>query len=160
MWIKDLSWVQEVPNDRYSAYFSLCNKKLNLSNMERRAITSHQGNNGHKGKEGSAFQSSKLIFPSQHVANPNTSIVPESGGTQDNHIPLTSPAVVSDTPHSPVIFPSSGIKKYLLKEDISKSKILWCLQATATHRSLKSAEKDAKLFSQMFEDSEIAKGIR
>ncbi|GBO29647.1 hypothetical protein AVEN_212603-1 [Araneus ventricosus] len=108
MWIKDFSWVQEVPNDRYSAYCSLCNKKLNLSNMGRRAITSHQGTIGHKGKEGSASKSSKLFFPSQHAANPNTSIVPESGGIQDNHIPPSSPAVV----------PSSGIKKYLLKENI------------------------------------------
>ncbi|GBL72502.1 hypothetical protein AVEN_115412-1 [Araneus ventricosus] len=86
----------------------------------------------------------------QHAANPNTSILPESGGIQDNHIPPSSPAVV----------PSSGIKKYLLKENICKSEILWCLQAIATHRSLRSAEKDAKLFSQMFKDSEIAKGIQ
>ncbi|GBM81686.1 hypothetical protein AVEN_92815-1 [Araneus ventricosus] len=62
MWIKDFSWVQEVPNDRYSAYCCLCNGKLNLSNMGRRAITSHQGTIGHKGKEGSASKSEEEIY--------------------------------------------------------------------------------------------------
>ncbi|GBL89994.1 hypothetical protein AVEN_178397-1 [Araneus ventricosus] len=101
----------------------------------------------------------EVFLQHRHAANPNTSIVPESGGIQDNHIPPSSPAVVPDVPHSPAVVPSSGIKKYLLKENICKSEILWCLQAIATHRSLRSAEKDAKLFSQMFKDSEIAKGI-
>ncbi|GBL71947.1 hypothetical protein AVEN_114993-1 [Araneus ventricosus] len=103
-----------------------------------------------------------LFFPLhlEHAANPNISVVPESGGTQDNHIPPSSPAVVPDVPHSPAIIPSSGIKEYILKEDICKSEILWCLLAIATHRSLRSAEKDSKLFSEMFKDSETVKGIQ
>lgn len=48
----------------------------------------------------------------------------------------------------------------MLKEDITKSEILWCLEAVGTHKSLRSAEKDVKMFSHSFTDSQIAKGMQ
>ncbi|GIX70443.1 FERM, ARHGEF and pleckstrin domain-containing protein 1 [Caerostris darwini] len=68
--------------------------------------------------EESTSKRNKLFFPIQLAANTNS--VPESGGTQDNHIPPSSPAVVPYVPHSPVVIPSSEIKKYIFKEDIYK----------------------------------------
>ncbi|GIY87083.1 hypothetical protein CDAR_255901 [Caerostris darwini] len=64
--------------------------------MGWRDITSCEGTIGHKGKGGSAYKSSKLFFPSQHTANPNRGVVPESRETQDNNIPLSSPTVDLD----------------------------------------------------------------
>ncbi|GIX90712.1 zinc finger protein 649 [Caerostris extrusa] len=59
----------------------------------------------------------------QCVTNPNTSVISESGGTQDNHIRPSSSAFV---PHSPAVVSSEGLENYLLKEQI----LGYCTQST------------------------------
>lgn len=157
MWLIDFSWVKEVPNDKYSAYCSLCSKKINLSNMGRRALISHQKTNGHQKKEDCASKNTKLTFGNHPVVNSNA---PEIGGTQDCSTQLSTiseegPSTVVTTPSPSVVHP--GIQKYMIKEKVRKAEIKWCLQAVATHKSLRSAEKDSQFFSELFEDSETAK---
>ncbi|GIX67330.1 hypothetical protein CDAR_291001 [Caerostris darwini] len=85
MWIKDFNWAQEVPNVRYSV-------QQKNEFIQYGAESYHQGTIGHKGKEVPP-KGLNFVFTSQHVANPNTNVVPESGRTHDNHIPLSSAAV-------------------------------------------------------------------
>ena len=40
-------WLQEVENNRYYAYFSLCVKPFKLSNMGIKAVISHSRGQGH-----------------------------------------------------------------------------------------------------------------
>lgn len=43
-------WLQEIPNDSKSAFCNICKKKFALSNMGKRAVTSHMSGQMHKSR--------------------------------------------------------------------------------------------------------------
>ena len=48
----------------------------------------------------------------------------------------------------------------MLKKNVTTFEIIWCLQAISSHKSLRSAEMDVKVFPLLFPDSEIAKSMQ
>lgn len=177
-WLEQFSWLREDPKDKHSAKCTLCDSSIFLSNMGRRAITSHQRGTGHKRRENRASISGKFsdflnrkdsgnsdekiditaaMSSDAQIKSISASTVPN---TEVNSGFVEACSVVLDGTQNNQKTVSSGIKKYMLKEDITKAEILWCLEAVATHKSLRSAEKDVKMFSHIFTDSQIAKGMQ
>lgn len=52
-----------------------------------------------------------------------------------------------------------GIDKYLLKDDVKRTEIIWCLFAVSSHLSISSAGKAVQIFPKMFADSKIASAM-
>ena len=129
----------------------------------RRAITSHQKRKKHQMKEKRACISTPLTH---FAVKENTDEVPEKmtgignvlASSNLHQVECTTPSVSDELECDKKTIPT-GIKKFLFKEEVMKAEILWCLQIIITHRSLRSAEKDVKMFSHIFSDSDIAKGM-
>lgn len=150
-WKNKFKWIQEVEGDRNRAYCKLCQYSFNLSNMGFRAVTSHEAGKKHQLRK-------KSVASSQSVINflPSTS--------SSDKIAISCEASSSSLPTSTIevasTFKESTMDKFLLKENVTKAEIKWCLQAISTHKSLRSASKDASFFKDLFPDSEIAKNMQ
>lgn len=53
-----------------------------------------------------------------------------------------------------------GLNKYLVKEEVTKAEILWCLQCTHSHISTNAAGNSTEIFPKMFPDSKIAANMQ
>lgn len=165
-------WLQEVSNNKNMCYCTLCNIKFSLSNMGLRAVTSHQKGKKHQQKEmnSTAFKSIKKNFSCEKTFPSTSASGNELGGLGDISVAQQSQTEAqsceckgSHSEKEKFIKGSkvpSTIEKYLFKDDVTKTEIMWCLEAIMTHRSLRSAEKDVKMFPKLFPDSEIAKNMQ
>lgn len=173
-WLTDptLTWIARVPDDNNSARCCWCNIKFSLSNMGRRAVTSHMVGKKHlqwaescnsvkvdaffkpvpneKNNSGSSMTSAEdSLLSGSPPLLPSKSHV----SLQSNELgqPSTSQCAIQPTKSS-----TSGMKTFLLNERVTEAEILWCIQSVVTHKSLRAAGRDVQLFQKMFPDSEIA----
>lgn len=160
------NWLREVQNDKRMAYCILCKQKFSLSNMGLPAVNSHQKGKKHQLKEKSLCETKSLknVFELKNVAPSDCPLKNNTPCVKEN-LPSVSSSQPKSLPENQNSFAAkasqpSNIEKYLFKEHVTNSEILWCLEAVTTHRSLRSAEKDVKLFSKLFPDSEIAKSMQ
>ena len=51
------------------------------------------------------------------------------------------------------------MQNFVLKKEVTRAEIYWCLQAVMTHCSLRNSEDDCKLMKLLFPDSKIADKI-
>lgn len=178
------TWLKKPKGDHYSAECILCpGTKISISSMGRRALSSHmlgqkhkikadamnkspavsmffQSGNGCKlGRPSSEANASKM--PSRPTSMPSTSAAGIQSASSD--IPSTSSS--SGLPITPSLPDNDnkntlcGLKKYVLSDNVTKAKILWCLQTVMSHKSMNSAENNVNLLKLMFPDSDIAKKI-
>lgn len=161
------SWLQQVTSDRSMAYCTLCQSKFSLSNMGLRAVRSHQQGKKHKLKEKSAVTSVPLQNIVSYMKNSVTCSASEY--TSPEAVPSTSGLPQSVECINPVgnaeqckvkELKLGSMDKYLYKDNVIRAEIMWCLHSIATHKSLRSSEKDVKVFPIMFPDSEIVKGMQ
>lgn len=152
-WVDDPEfndWLEELPSDIHRAKCSVCKTTFSLSNMGRQAVRSHAKGAQHQNRIRAAQRSLSLkcfITPVCPITSVNEAAVPTDLNNFDE-VAVRS----SVTPR--------GLKSFLLKEDVTKCEILWCLHTVITHKSLRMSEKDVELFELIFPDSEIAKKIR
>ncbi|KAJ8891967.1 hypothetical protein PR048_004532 [Dryococelus australis] len=72
--------------------------------------------------------------------------------------PVLTPSVESLSKLNPHKL-KRGLETILVKENITKAEILWCLQSGSVHSSMSAARKTTEIFAVMFPDSQIAKGF-
>ncbi|KAG8177476.1 hypothetical protein JTE90_008660 [Oedothorax gibbosus] len=146
-WVEKFPWLCSVPNDTNQARCKLCLNKFSLSNMGLRAVRSHKDGKKHKQKELS-MESSKSV--SSFCGESETAIVDAAA------------AAVQVQPIPESVGKPSGdcMQTFLLKDDITRAEIMWCIHTVIGNKSLRSAEKDVKVFAQIFPDSDVAKKMQ
>lgn len=189
IWEQDFSWLKEgkIPGH---ASCVLCKKdNIYFGSMGRSALTSHKNSKKHQELErrskhvvplkkffsqtqASTEKSSERVISSTSSSSSLTSSVPIciSSPTPSASSPctssLTSPASCTSsascssslTSSAPNL--SSQEKWWLIKEDVTKAEILWCIQTVMTHMSLRNAESCVVLFKSMFSDSKVASDMK
>lgn len=161
-WIDDpefKDWLEEIPSDIHRAKCSVCKTTFSLSNMGRRAVRSHSKGAQHQSRIRAAQSSlSMKCFATPVTRNTSVSekVVASTSvvGSKVDGPPV--PSIPSITPS----FTPRGLKSFLIKDEVTKSEILWCLHTVITHKSIRMSGKDVELFELLFPDSEIAKKIR
>lgn len=177
------SWLVKVPNDVYVARCKLCCKTFSLSNMGRRAVTSHMSSAKHVRSNSAMSESASMrIFLNssnkciqQEVAKAvvnepeststtsaesetkeqlsSSTLLENSGGKSSGLVPKAGNNV------NYVVSPR-GLKTFIVNDSVTKAEILWCIHTVITHKSLRTAGKDISLMTLMFPDSEIAKKVK
>lgn len=89
--------------------------------------------------------------------NPHISILGESTSTCNTQ---KVPASNQEKPFNLATSKHYGLDKYLLKDDVSRTEIIWCLFTVSNHLSIYSADKAVKTFPEMFPDSTIASSMQ
>lgn len=152
-WLKDpkfKSWLEAVKDSPFRASCRLCRYSFSLSNMGRRAVSSHAEGSKHKiaAKNSGAITN---YFSSPVDAKPQF----------NNPEPSTSqPVATDDGNDSSLLRRNSRVNDFLIKEDSTRAEILWCIQVVMNHRTMRSAARDVGVFKRMFSDSEIATKIQ
>lgn len=138
------SWVEKARNET-DAFCKLCKKVINLSHMGESALRSHQGSAKHK-LHMTAVRASLRI--DEMFCKP-----------QDTHgqssSSATLPPVEQSAPTSLNVH-SIAFKQFKVKEAVTQSEVLWCLNVVMSHASLRGGSDSVSLFSRMFPDSDIA----
>nr|XP_042895723.1 uncharacterized protein LOC122268899 [Parasteatoda tepidariorum] len=148
-------WVKEVESDNHRAKCVVCHSTFSLSNMGHRALRSHAKSAQHvkrmKAMQGTLplkfFTSDNGKAPS--IESSNKTIESGSSSVESLNDPILS------TPST-----RQGLESFLLRDDVTKAEILWCLHTVVTHKSVRMLEKDVELFQLLFPDSKIAKSIK
>lgn len=89
---------------------------------------------------------------------------PQSSSCNNSAHEITSKVCVPQQPQSSAsignytsgISSQVSLNKYLLKDDVAKAEILWCLTSVVNHVSVSAAGMAVDMFSKMFPDSTIA----
>lgn len=158
-------WILKKPNDVYSAGCRFCPQTISLCTMGRQSLISHMKGKKHKDKE-LAFNKSNMkhfLLKPTKLSDPKLSTEKGIDVTCDITSidrPSTSTHVIDMAPQSRPTISGHCVslkEKYILSDNVTSSEIKWCLQTVLTHKSFRSAEKDVKLFTDLFPDSEIAK---
>lgn len=100
-------------------------------------------------------ETTKIIAVNTAESNPNTS------SSTEPHEPSTSQS--KDYAAQPIAAGSSKtdfMKRYLLRENVTRAEIIWALETISSHSSFRTASSEAALFRLMFPDSEIASKIQ
>lgn len=157
-WLSDpsfSSWIGKIPLNDKVAKCNICNKIFELSNMGRRAVSSHMNGFKHKKK-------AKAILRSVSFTNPKESLsadIEMKTTTSDNDIQIASCSTnVSSAP----IFEKKvdQMKSYLIKDSVTKGEILWTIECVMTHTSFRTAGQNVLLFKTIFSDSETAQKMQ
>jgi hypothetical protein len=144
------SWLRSVDQKPHMAQCILCNKTINLSNMGRQAIVSHQDSVKHK-KNINASKSSQLI--KNLFKNKETVLESEKKKNAEVESTLTHQTVRTDYKSN------SSIANFVTRESTLQAEIIWAMKLV-TSLSSKYAFKDvSKIFQRMFPDSNIAKTV-
>ena len=141
-------WITPVPGDQFLVSCKYCKgNPINLSNMGIQALKSH-------------CKGAKHLKLTATICNVKaiTSFTTNSQG-------ITKPdstAKVSEVPtcsKKETWEKSPSIDSYLLKHDVTKAEIRWCMRTIMKQSSYNSCEKLKDLFCDMFPDSKIAEGF-
>ncbi|XP_047990547.1 uncharacterized protein LOC125229685 [Leguminivora glycinivorella] len=150
-------WLEPVKNDHFSAYCKLCKKSFTLSNMGEQALSSHM-----KGKKHNIL-----------LSNQNKSMSLKSFYSEDKKEPVSKEPITTTSPD--IVVESAGqvtpshhnnikekrvIMTMLIKDEITKAEIIWCMYQVLSHSSQRSGGQAVDLFPLMFPDSDIAKKMR
>ncbi|XP_040067150.1 uncharacterized protein LOC120840620 [Ixodes scapularis] len=130
-----------------------------VKQLGKTAISSHISSKKHQAATKllqSGSQTNVLSFFTTNVASsPSTSTnVSFRMGTDATSAPVTLP-VVAPTGKSSTV--GTG---FVLKDDVTKAEIMWCLNVIMTQGSFRSAAASAALFPLMFPASEIARKMQ
>ncbi|KAG0419894.1 hypothetical protein HPB47_003807, partial [Ixodes persulcatus] len=132
------SWIRPVLNDSDSARCTICCKKFTLSNMGKMAITTHV--------EGKKHQAATKSLQSV---------------SQTPIVSLFKTAANVDLPSATAtgVFRSvkTSVGGFLLKNEVIKAEIMWCLNTIITHDFFRPAAASAVLFPLMFPTCETAR---
>lgn len=161
-------WILKKPNDVYSAGCRFCPQTISLCTMGRQSLISHMKGKKHKDKELAFNKSNMKHFLSKPTKPSDPKLSTEKGidvtcGITSIDRPSTSTHVIDMAPQSRPTISGHCVslkEKYILSDNVTSSEIKWCLQTVLTHKSFRSAEKDVKLFTDLFPDSEIAKKMQ
>lgn len=74
--------------------------------------------------------------------------------SRDNDAP--DAIILASTNAKPAEIPAAQISSYLLSEGSLKAEIIWAIDRTMRHFSLRDGQESSSLFPIMFSDSEIA----
>ena len=121
----------------FKAYCKLCSKAIQLSNMGKRALTSHADSKVHKKADSKE----------------------ESGITETftNPMPPDEPCS-SHSIQQEVQGPSEQLlKAYVTGESVMRAEVLWAMKSVLSHFSFRASSDVGGLFQNMFPDSAIAK---
>ena len=145
----------------FKAYCKLCSKAIELSNMGKRALTSHAESKIHKKAVSLRHGTTKM---EQFVKTEKASGADsreESSNTETLTIPLPADAPCSShSSHSQqeVQGPSQQLlKAYVTGESVMKAEVLWVMKSVQSHFSFRASAEVGGLFQNMFPDSAIAK---
>lgn len=170
------TWVAPVEKDRTSAHCKLCCKNFDLSNMGEQALVSHMNGKKHQKAYQSSqcssslyafYASKKSSLSSQNVQN--VSISTEIKDVSDQSKPTCKETADSTSVSENVILTTSnqtsanqprGLKSMLIKNEITKAEVLWCLHLVQSHNSQRSGGDAVNLFRIMFPDSEVASAMK
>lgn len=143
-------WLRPVVHDQYAAKCDFCKTVFSLSNMGKRAITSHMMSKKHISIVNAGKKSLSMgVFISKPKVLSRTSVNSEDvvAGTSSQGSP-------------PEIHPqettSKNMSHFLLNDSVVNAEIIWCLNMITSHNSMRSAASSVQLFPIMFPDSQIA----
>ncbi|XP_055551549.1 uncharacterized protein LOC129733946 [Wyeomyia smithii] len=157
-------WCGPDPKDTRSARCMSCNKSYKIDTMGKAAFISNEKSKGHqiiiKMQSSNTLmthyvdskEAPKTDDSTQNLCSINSTIVEPS--ERDPTICLNS--IIPDTVCTPSRSAGATMKKYVLKEAVTKAEISWCFHTIATHSSALSAGTAASVFKAMFPDSDIA----
>lgn len=128
-WLSDPcfnSWLLEVPRNNKYAKCKLCNKTFELSNMGRRAVSSHMDGRKHQKKVVAKSQNEKsasCFAKSDHLSSVNcTADIEKKLNTTDNDLTVTSCSSVSESRPTCLEKKGSGMKSFLINDTVTKRK--------------------------------------
>ncbi|XP_075556329.1 uncharacterized protein LOC142588454 [Dermacentor variabilis] len=148
------SWIKPVPNDVYSAQCAVCCKTFRLSNMGKTAVSSHAASVKHKNamkalESGSQTRVFSFFKPSSAALSTAMTVDERAKRADPSSMPPATSAPAQIT-----------VRGFLLKKDVAKAEIVWCMNAVMTHASLRCVASSAALFPLMFQSCEIAKKMQ
>lgn len=166
--IPEFSWVAEVPNQSNNAHCQICNTTFSLSNMGKQALTSHMNGKKHGNiiKDRNSCQPVSMTFvatTTDVTSHPGTTADLNSTAhtlTSASDTPLGKPTALEST-KSPLMQSqtsneqSDRINHFLIKDEVSKAEIIWCLKAVMNHNSLRDIENSVSAMKLIFPDSKI-----
>ena len=145
----------------YKAYCKLCVKTIELSNMAKRALTSHAEGKGHQKAVG--LKKLHLTKMEQFVKVKKKECAEKDQSEPQNIVTetLTVP-LPTETPHKsclekPVTSGQRVMSAYVSNEDVMRAEILWAIKSVMAHFSFRASIDIGNLFESMFPDSDIAK---
>lgn len=156
------SWLKPVEKDPFSAFCSLCKTTFCLSNMGKRAVRSHMAGVKHKRAVCSVSNIGvkayfKLSVPCETekvVAEPSTSSDKSASSCTIGSFQASTDATIQKS--TPSCMKLSKMESFVVKDEITKAEIIWCINTVMQHFSLRGSENSVSLFSEMFPDSVIA----
>ncbi|KAH7978441.1 hypothetical protein HPB49_005518 [Dermacentor silvarum] len=130
------AWVRPVECNANAAYCTLCRKQFSLSNMGRRAVTSHAESKKHRLAATGARTPSVASF-----LTPPAAVVIKAGPVASGSAqPSSSSTTATDSQ------PERATKDIQRDTKVIKAEVMWCLNAVMTHTSLLAAAASASLF--------------
>lgn len=135
------SWCRECPEDAYSAFCAICNKKFSVANMGFAQILSHANGIKHKQRAKGTVNQATFTFAKKQLKSE------ESSGVSKNYVPLSIINCKNWIPAS-------------LREKTLKAEALILLTAIKCNYSFASLDSLGCIFSEAFGDSEIAKNVK
>ncbi|XP_063226873.1 uncharacterized protein LOC134541567 [Bacillus rossius redtenbacheri] len=147
-------WLRPVVHNQYAARCSFCQNVFSLSNMGKRAVTSHMTSKKHI----------KFVNAKKRLLLMGVFLKPKDlPGTDSEMINVNSEKVVAGTSsqdskpdiHSQETT-SKNISHFLLNDSVVHAEIIWCLNMILSHNSMRNAASSVNLFPIMFPDSQIA----
>lgn len=116
--------------------------------MGKRALSSHMAGKKHIAAVSCTEKSVSLKSFLNTVTKPDSQCVSPSTETAT---PCSSHSIVQVE-----LKPSASLSTFVLKDDVTKAEIIWCMHAVMQNHSLRGSESSVTLFPLMFPDSEIA----
>lgn len=164
---KTWTWLYKVASDSSKAGCRLCQTTFDVGNMGISSIGSHEKGKKHmlRANPGSSilhFKSSAGECTSQLTVSDRECVVPVAiiSAQEVSSGAANLQADVSDS--NPSVSTSSGqasVKRFLISDDVTRAEILWALNGTMSHNSLRSSSSAVELFKVMFHDSDIASRV-
>ncbi|XP_049518510.1 uncharacterized protein LOC125943340 [Dermacentor silvarum] len=145
------AWVRPVECNANAAYCTLCRKQFSLSNMGRRAVTSHAESKKHR----LAASGAKTPSVASFLTPPAAVVIKAGPVASGSALPSSSSTTATDSQ------PERATKDIFQRDtEVIKAEVMWCLNAVMTHTSLRAAAASASLFPLMFPSSATAKKMQ
>jgi hypothetical protein len=174
------SWIQVVNSSPNDAFCRLCRTKFSLSNMGRKAVSSHMNgakhmkNYGYTTRNASHGPLASFFVPCMAAAAPSEvghdSVVPVDEKTVNSdevgELATTSATHVHDiiivntqTVNVEKTMAKPALQSFVTNDQVTKAEVLWIMKCLMSHYSCNSSRDMKEIFALMFPDSAIAKKI-
>lgn len=148
------AWVRPVERNSNAVYCALCRKQFSLSNMGRRALTSHAESKKHRLAASGTATTSVASFLKPPASKPPAAVVEVSPVASGSARPSSASTAATD------IQPERAANVFQRDMETIKAEVLWCLNAVMTHTLYRAAAASASLFPLMFPSSATAKKVQ